>query len=108
MNKESSMKKWLINIILILSIALTGCSGYIDSKKAEEAYAKGNYDEAVKLFTKACDSGLYDECYNLGIMYDLGQGVQQNNQKSLEFFKKSCERGDKLGCKNYAELKALI
>jgi hypothetical protein len=37
-----------------------------------------NYAEAVKLFRKAADQGVAQAQYNLGLMYQYGQGVAQD------------------------------
>lgn len=38
---------------------------------------------------KACESGDALACFNLGLMYENGDGVEQDYQKVTEFFEKS-------------------
>jgi TPR repeat protein len=40
------------------------------------AYKNKNIKEAVSLWTKACDGGNFLGCYNLGILYEYGDGVK--------------------------------
>lgn len=43
-------------------------------------------------------------CYNLGVLYENGQGVRQSHAKAAKLYKKSCDMRLELGCKNYARL----
>ena len=49
---------------------------------------------------KACDSGNMRGCYNLGVMYTNGNGVEKNEQKAVELYKKVCDGGEMRGCYN--------
>jgi len=52
-------------------------------------------------YHKAIEAG-HPEAYNkLAHIYEMGQGVEKNNDKALEFYKKSAELGSVLGKKNY-------
>jgi len=39
--------------------------------------------------------------YNLGVMYHNGEGVRQNINTAKEWFGKSCDNGEQLGCDKY-------
>ena len=47
---------------------------------------------------KACDSGNMRGCFNLGVMYTNGDGVEKDFSKAAQLFKKACDGGDMLGC----------
>lgn len=64
-------------------------------------HKKQDYLKAMKFYTKSCDGGDTEGCYNLGIMYLNGQGVKQSNSKARELFGKACDGGHIDGCKNY-------
>ena len=49
---------------------------------------------------KKCDGGDRNGCFDLGVIYDNGQGLKQNYFKAAEFYQKSCKRGDARGCFN--------
>jgi TPR repeat protein len=39
-------------------------------------------------------------CYNLGLMYEKGKGVKQDDFKAVKFFQKACDLNDGTGCSN--------
>jgi TPR repeat protein len=53
---------------------------------------------------KACNDGIAEGCYNLGLMYAAGQGVRQDYSKAKELFGKACDGEYEDGCKNYVIL----
>jgi len=89
------------------------------NRQGLEAYKQGNYKIAAEHFKKVCDRGFAGGCYNLGILYDMGKGVQQNYSKAAELytkalqqnyskaaelFKKACDGGIAKGCYNLSIL----
>ena len=57
-------------------------------------YSSENYTEAFKCFQKAAEQGYAPAQYNLGNMYDSGQGVKQDYFKAVEWYQKAAEQGD--------------
>ena len=57
-----------------------------------------NADEALKFFTKACDSESADGCSFIAKMYLKGFGVRPNIQTAAKFFEKACNYGDSNIC----------
>jgi TPR repeat protein len=49
-------------------------------------------------YMKVCDKGTAEDCYKLGFRYAGNYYFNGDKQKASEFFKKSCEKGDKRGC----------
>jgi len=90
------MKKIIMLVIIGVNILIG--SSFDDGMNA---YNNGNKQKAINLFGKACDGGFIDGCYNLGIMYDNGDGVRQDKRKAKELFGKACDGGDMGGCKGY-------
>ena len=39
-------------------------------------------------------------CGHLGFMYEYGNGVEKNEQKAVELYKKACDGGEVHGCTN--------
>jgi len=37
-------------------------------------------------------------CSNLGVMYQLGEGVGKDLAKAVELYRKACDGGDMVGC----------
>ncbi|TCC99445.1 tetratricopeptide repeat protein [Pedobacter hiemivivus] len=52
-------------------------------------------------YHKAIEAGHPEAYNNLAYIYEIGEGVEKNNNKALEFYKKSAELGSVLGKKNY-------
>ena len=59
--------------------------------QAEDAYRQGNFSLAAKLYEQSCnDENNSLSCERLARMYFSGEGVQENNTKSIKFLEKSC------------------
>jgi len=89
--------------VIVLSLALiisSVCSKSSNTKeyveKGKKALESKNFTDASKFFKKACDGG----CYNLGYMYENGEGVSQDKSKAVQLFKKGCDGGDAKSCTN--------
>lgn len=70
-------------------------------------YGKGvttDLDKAVRLYQKACDSGVMFGCIQLGIFYQYGRGVTEDLSKAAQLYKKVCDGGEMLGCDLLREL----
>ena len=48
----------------------------------------------------ACDSGDMISCYDLGVMYQGGQGVPQDLERAVILFQRSCDGGVGASCNN--------
>jgi len=66
------------------------CENYCDSAK--------DYPTALKLFSKACDTGSADGCFYLGSMYSESYGVTEDESMALTLFTRSCDAGSARGC----------
>lgn len=68
-----------------------------------------DYFNTKKYFEISCNEGNYnthqiDSCYNLGLMYNDGQGVRQDYQKAAELYKKACDMKYSEACNNLGVL----
>ncbi|MEE3745253.1 tetratricopeptide repeat protein [Campylobacter porcelli] len=73
------MKKFILIISLFFGVVV---AEDLDPKKLEIS----------------CDNGDMDACYNLGVLYDDGNGVKQNYQKAAKLYQKSCDNNHILSC----------
>ena len=55
---------------------------------------KNNYKKEVYWYEMAANSGNLDALYYLGLSYQSGKGVGQDEKKAFEYFKKAAEKGD--------------
>ena len=99
------MKKFLVLLVCAVVLLVGDKSGIESSFDVKKAYEQGEvfynnkeYDKAAELLKKACDGGNMRGCFNLGVMYDNGNGVEKNEQKAVELYKKACDGGDMNGC----------
>ena len=55
-------------------------------------------DEKKKQFEEDCNNGKTISCYNMGLMYDYGDGVDEDDEKALDFYIKACDKNYYTGC----------
>jgi TPR repeat protein len=70
-----------------------------------EAHAdddRKDYTDAAPLYKSACDGGYLDACNNLGVLYEQGNGVSQDQQAALTVYQKACDGNQSTGCYNLA------
>ncbi len=73
------------------------------------AYKKKDYKTAYKDFKYSCEEENSSKaCHELGGLYKDGYGVRKNLLLAIEYFQKSCEMGNKKGCKKYKNLEKLM
>jgi TPR repeat protein len=64
---------------------------------------KGGKDGALRAaipFRKACDAGVAPACNNLGLMYDLGNGLVRDRATGLAYLQRACDGGELRACAN--------
>lgn len=61
-------------------------------------YLDNDYVKAISLYQKSCERGYGKGCYNLGVMYRDGIGVQQNYSAAKLLSKQACNTGFYIGC----------
>lgn len=74
-----------------------------NGNKVSNLVAKGNkylddknYTEAARCYHQAADQGDAEGQYNLGLLYEIGNGVVRNFEEAMKWFRKAAE-------KNYAK-----
>jgi len=90
------------NISRLFAVSKKEC----ETGTAEECYALSLYHFNQKEFTKAketsikaCSGSIAMGCYDLGIMYTRGDGVEKDTFKAHDYYSKSCDLGLTKGCK---------
>jgi len=56
--------------------------------------AKGDYIEAMRWYRKAADKGDADAMFNIGVLYDNGEGVKQDYIEAMRWYRKAADKGD--------------
>ena len=63
-----------------------------DFDKGLNAYDLGDYDTAVREWEPLAGQGNVDAQYNLGFMYDNGQGLTQNSSEAVKWYRLAAEQ----------------
>ena len=89
------MKKLILLLSAIVALSLMPAVSFADNFEAGvEAYQKGDYQTALKIYKSLADKGDADAQYNLGLMYDDGDGVKQNYNEAVKYYSLAAEQGD--------------
>lgn len=101
-----------------------------DLKRAEDTYYRACYlgnamgctnlgylleqqgirpDDILLAYRTACEGTVCGDmdplgCFNLGVLYRDGYGVEQNKAEAAKLFQRSCDRHNAYGCANLADL----
>ncbi len=57
------------------------------------AYYRGDYATALREWRPLAEQGNADAQYNLGVMYNNGQGVPEDDAEAVKWFRKAAEQG---------------
>lgn len=69
---------------------------------AQTALNHKMYTEAATQFENACEHGNAKGCFQLGALYEKGDGVVQNKYKAVSLYTQACNGGETHGCSNIA------
>jgi len=75
---------------LVLLCSFAAC----EDRRADKAYLRGDYDKAVVDVQFLAHSGEARAQYDLGLMYDKGQGVPQSDAEALQWYERAAEQGE--------------
>ncbi len=79
--------------ILFATVAV----GPLSAGPMEDGYAaiqRGDPETALRLWRPLADEGNVNAQFNLGYLYDKGQGVRQNFVEAMRWFRKAADQGD--------------
>ena len=80
----------LLAFTLVLSASLLVAQDY---NKGFEAYKAGDFTTAIQEWKPLAEQGDIYCQYNMGLMYDLGQGVPQDYTEAFKWYRKAAEQG---------------
>ena len=78
------MKHLFAALILVLLAAPAYAQ---DLKKGIEAYERGDYAAALREIRPLAEQGHATAQFNLGLMYSLGQGVPQDSDEAVKWYR---------------------
>ena len=77
-------------LILAVAVARLVAAGPLED--ASDAAERRDYATAIRLWRSLADQGEVDAQYNLGVMYDKGQGVTRDYAIAVSWFRKAADR----------------
>lgn len=63
-------------------------------QEAIEIYKKKNYSAALQLLRPLADEGYAQAQFNIGYMYDVGEGVTKSDQEARKWYQLAADQGD--------------
>ncbi len=81
---------WRFAAVGILTLCI-GSVGSIAIENGWQAYVKGNYASALRDFRVKAQRGDASAEYNLGVMYETGQGVEQDDVEAFIWYSRAAE-----------------
>jgi hypothetical protein len=89
-------EQWMYKRLFLLQVILSLCVvslAYASLEEAISAYDQGDYSKALREFKGLADQGNAKAQLHLAAMYDIGQGVQQNQAEAMKWYIKAAEQG---------------
>ena len=83
-------RRLLIVSTLLLLLIASAC----EDRRADKAYLRGDYEKAHKDVEFLAHGGEPRAQYDLGLMYDQGQGVQQSDARAMEWYERAARQGE--------------
>lgn len=75
---------------LLLLLNAAAC----EDRRADKAYLRGDYDKAVTDIEFLANGGEARAQYDLGLLYDQGKGVPQNDARAMYWYGLAAEQGE--------------
>jgi hypothetical protein len=82
-------RQWVATILFFIMMAVPVYAN--DFEEGLAAIYETNYDKALEKLRPLAENGHAAAQYNLGVMYEWGNGVEQNNSEALKWYKSSAE-----------------
>src|SRR5262249_33205656 len=83
----------LLLVLLVWAAAVPAVAGPFED--GTDAYRKGDYATALRLWRPLADAGNSDAQFRLGFLYHQGQGVPQDHAAAAAWYRKAAEQGNK-------------
>lgn len=91
-----TMKKWITLLFSFMLVVISTNTMSLPAdpifEKGAEAYKNGEHSEAFKLWLSRAEQGDMSAQFNVGRMYDDGDGVEQDKRQALKWYQKSAEQ----------------
>jgi TPR repeat protein len=81
----------IVAAIILLSFAAPVAATPFEDAVA--AYGRGDYETALRLWRPLADQGLADSQNSLGVMYESGHGVPQDDAEAVKWYRLAANQG---------------
>src|SRR5260370_8329873 len=78
-------------VLLILSVAAAVAADTLEDAVA--AYRTADYAAALRIYRSMADQGLAIAQFNVGLMYDNGQGVSKDEVQAMKWYRLAADQG---------------
>ncbi|HDR1204990.1 TPA: sel1 repeat family protein [Pasteurella multocida] len=91
------MQKWIKKLLsMALLVSAMNVFAQLEEdpvfEQGAEAYKHGDHTTAFKLWLSRAEQGDMSAQFNVGRMYDEGDGIEQDKQQALKWYQKSAEQ----------------
>jgi uncharacterized protein len=80
-----------------VAIMLTGTVVAGPLQDGMDAYSRGEYDQALRLWKPLADEGLAVAQYNVGVMHATGRGVPRDYSEAMKWYRMAADQGHASG-----------
>ena len=80
--------------ILVSALLLLLNASACEDRRADKAYLKGDYEKAVTDIEFLANGGEARAQFDLGLMYDQGKGVPQNDARAMYWYGLAADQGE--------------
>ncbi len=87
------LQRTLTPIVFTLLLLFWPALVYADFQAGLAAYNQGDYATALKEWRPLAEQGDATAQFNLGVMYNFGQGVPQDYQEAVRWYRLAAEQG---------------
>ena len=76
--------------VIAVCILTSAC----EARRADKAYLQGDYNKTVKELKYLAEQGDLRAQFDLGVLYDKGEGLPQNNHEAMVWYRRAAEQGE--------------
>ncbi len=88
------LPRMLIPIVFVLCLLVWSACAPEGFQAGVDAYNQGDYETAFKEWLPLAEQGEAEAQYNLGVLYDKGQGVPQDDTKAVRWYRLAAGQGN--------------
>jgi TPR repeat protein len=95
MHPEAIIMNTTFKLIVAALIVTIGLAGSVDGQleNGAAAYERGDYPTALRMWRPVADRGSAIAQFNLGVMYENGQGVARDYAAAARWYRKAADQG---------------